>query len=304
MSMIGPNAGRCQVRGAIVLVAAIAAAAIGAGAMGAAACATTTETAQLHIVPAVILDSGPMAIESDDAAAFAAGDFSGDGGRCVDADEARRRAAAGRMAETFDQGSGLLRLHFPSSFNPIPDSDTFTLLSATEESGVNPRSIVTVMTHPEPASQDPVEYARTVQDGRARSLAGYALLSTRPSCCFRDVRGVETRWKYREEEDEGPFEMQARACMFVKNGHGFSLMYSFDPKRPSDEAKLKAIIDAVEMVSPDDNGADDMRHERADEPDEMTPARPASSSAASGGGALRRPRPSSSAPNQAPHRRP
>ena len=115
MANIGPKAGRWQ-----LLVPLLALAGLGglAALGGLGACATTTETAQLHIVPAVVLDSGPMAIESEDASASAfALAARGDGGRCANPDEVSRGTPR-KFTEKFVQGSGLATLHFPQTFSP------------------------------------------------------------------------------------------------------------------------------------------------------------------------------------------
>jgi hypothetical protein len=247
MSIMRPKAHYGQILGAAVAPV-LGVFVLGSlGAWGAAACANTTETAQLHIVPAIILDSGPMAIEPEDASAFGLA-LAGDAGRC----SAPGATSARAFGETFEQGSGFLTIHYPDTFDVNPDSDTLTFLNASERAGVSTDSLVTFTTNPEPISQVVEEYAKAMQGAREKALTNYALISKQKTCCLHDLIGIETRWKFDEVGSDGPVPMQARACMVIREGHGYSVMYSFDPKRPADEAKLRAIVDAVEFTSASD----------------------------------------------------
>jgi hypothetical protein len=255
MSIMRPHVRRRQILGAAVpsVLAVLALAALGVA--GAGACANTTETAQLHIVPAIVLDSGPMAMEDPDASAALLALAVGDAGRCPvveGAEGAQGASSHPSFRESFEQPSGLLTIHYPSGFDVNPDSDTLTFLQPGKQSGVNVSSLVTFTSNPDPVSLEVEEYAKAMQDAREKALSHYALLSKTKTCCLRDIVGIETRWKFDETGDDGPFEMRGRACMFVRDRHGYSVMYSFDPKRPNDEPKLKAIVDAVELTRAND----------------------------------------------------
>lgn len=153
-------------------------------------------------------------------------------------------ARGATFPQAFEQKSGLLRIHYPSDLTVQADSDNLTFLDPAAASSVSQKSLVTFTTNPDPISQNPDEYAAVLQGARAKVLTGYALLSTTPGRCFRNVRGVETRWEY----TEGQTSMRGRACAFVHHHHGYSFMYAFDPQRPKDEVYLRSVIEAVEVT--------------------------------------------------------
>ena len=56
--------------------------------------------------------------------------------------------------------------------------------------------------------------------------------------------GVETQWWF----DEAGTKMKGRACAFIHRCHGYSFMYAFDPQKPDDEPRLRAVVEATEIT--------------------------------------------------------
>jgi hypothetical protein len=160
------------------------------------------------------------------------------------------------LPREYTPDTGLVRLHFDDDFKVNAErSVTFLKSSAPEH-----KSFIAVIANDKPVTEDPAEYARILQSTREKTLAGYKLISMRPTTCYRDIQGVETRWQF---GDEGK-TLTSRACAFIHNHHGYSLMYAVDPESPVQEAKLRRVVDATELT---DNTA-------------PAPAAPASTSAA------------------------
>jgi hypothetical protein len=145
-----------------------------------------------------------------------------------------------QLPREYTPDTGLVRLHFDDDFL-VNAERSVTFLKAAEPSH---KSFVAVITNEKPVTEDPAEYARLLQSTREKTLAGYKLISMQPTTCYRDIKGVETRWQF---GDEGK-TLTSRACAFIHNHHGYSLMYAVDPETPGDESKLRRIVDATELT--------------------------------------------------------
>jgi hypothetical protein len=166
----------------------------------------------------------------------------------------RARASDPRLTEKYTPGSQLVRIHFDPRFTVNADDDDLTFLEPTADSGLSPSTLVTVITSPNPISQNVDEYTRALQGARQKALGGYHLDSLTKGACYRDLPGVETRWVFDEKTPEYTKQMKGRACAFIHNGHGYSLMYAFDPSSPRDEAGLRRIVEAVELTDEEPPG--------------------------------------------------
>jgi hypothetical protein len=144
------------------------------------------------------------------------------------------------LPREYTPDTGLVRLHFDDDFKVNAErSVTFLKPSVPEQ-----KSFIAVIANDKPVTEDPAEYARILQSTREKTLAGYKLISMKPTTCYRDIQGVETRWQF---GDDGK-TLTSRACAFIHNHHGYSLMYAVDPASPIHESKLRRIVDATELT--------------------------------------------------------
>jgi hypothetical protein len=144
------------------------------------------------------------------------------------------------LPHAFTPEGGLVRLHYDDDFQLNPEKSVTFLKPA----AATQKSFIAIITNAKPITEDTAEYARVLQSAREKTLAGYKLISMTPTACYRDIPGVETRWQF---GDSGK-TLTSRACAFIHNHHGYSLMYAVDPESPSYETKLRRIVDATELM--------------------------------------------------------
>lgn len=149
-------------------------------------------------------------------------------------------AVAPPLPREYTPQTGLVRLHFDDDFQVNAEKSVTFLKPAAPVR----RSFIAVITNEKPITEDPAEYARLLQSTREKTLSGYKLISMNTTACYRDIPGVETRWQF---GDAGK-TLTSRACAFIHNHHGYSLMYAVDPESPSYESKLRRIVDATELT--------------------------------------------------------
>ncbi len=167
-----------------------------------------------------------------------------DGHACERIPQARTPRPAPALTHDVRIGSGLLLIHHGDDLQVNEDSEALLFLEPTPDSKLTPHALVAFITNQNPVSQDLVVYGEALQGAREKALTQYSLLSRTPGRCFQNLKGIETRWAFAESGTM----MQGRACAFLHNSHGYSFMYAFDPQKPEDEARLRAVVEATEMT--------------------------------------------------------
>jgi hypothetical protein len=136
------------------------------------------------------------------------------------------------FSQSYASENGLVSVRYPADFAAKKLSANSILLARNFGDGTDEAIAFTAI--PKPITDDLQEYARVVLTAEVKSLENYSETSKRASMCGKSA-SVETvgRW------GSNPRVMYERhSCIFLFNGHGYSIAFSVPERRAGEEVPL------------------------------------------------------------------
>ena len=139
--------------------------------------------------------------------------------------------------ETFTQSysseNGLVTVHYPADFAAKKLSPQSIILARNLGDGTDEAISFTAIATP--ITDDLNEYARVVLNAEVKGLQGYTETSKKQSTCGAGHPSVETvgRW------GTSPLlKYERHSCIFLHDGHGFSVAFSTPEKHAGEDVPL------------------------------------------------------------------
>lgn len=145
----------------------------------------------------------------------------------------RTSPQADAFTQSYSTENALVTAHYPADFAAKKLSANSIILARNLQDGTDEAIAFTAVATP--ISDDLNEYARVVLNAEVKGLQGYTETSKKQSTCGAGHPSIETvgRWG-----SNPMLKYERHSCIFLANGHGYSIGFSAPERHAAEEIPL------------------------------------------------------------------
>lgn len=146
------------------------------------------------------------------------------------------------LTQSYSTENGLVTAHYPADFAAKKLSANSIILARNLQDGTDEAIAFTAVA--KPISDDLNEYARVVLNAEVKGLKSYTETSKKQSTCGAGHPSIETVGRWGESPT---LKYERHSCIFLANGHGYSIGFSAPERHSAEEVPLlQRIRESVE----------------------------------------------------------